>query len=145
LKCALVSKEWLSISRSDAVWKSHYQRDFMGRRPLLSNINKEFAPPRENVPLKITIPNQVDSKKIPINTPLLISKRAPQLTGKQPAFLEYFQFLDNELERESKKHIPLRLERQKCGVIIQYKFLFFCSDNFYFNRLESFQEIYHNQ
>jgi hypothetical protein len=68
-----------------------------------------------------------NQEKVDLFIPFRDKVPVPPLSGKQPAFLEYFQYLDNKLERESSVHIP-RQPMRRCGVnfsniIFIYSFL----------------------
>ena len=81
LKCSLVCKEWLNITRSDLVWKSHFERDFIRLVP-----SKYIQPPKtgqgddEN---KINLRIYIFERKVKI-------LRNYKFVGESPVFIEYW-------------------------------------------------------
>jgi len=97
LTCSLVCKEWLPISRCDKIWEGHYKRDLLSRNKPKKLIKKtgfldfdEFDYSHEK-------------------------DEVPPLSGKHPAFLEYFQHLDGILDFGSFKH-DRKNRMKRCGI-----------------------------
>ena len=72
LLCSVVCKEWLTIARSDQVWKSHIIRDFI-----------KHVPKKETYPPKGRIYNLNDVRYM----------RSYKLIGEPPVFVEYWNLL----------------------------------------------------
>ena len=100
LKCSLVCKEWLNITRSDLVWKSHFERDFIRLVP-----SKHIQPPKtgqeekEEIKIEKFFDESINYEK---NVEIL---RNYKFVGESPVFIEYWnlssQFSNSQLERNT--------------------------------------------
>ena len=111
LKCALVSKEWLEISRCDEVWKSHFKRDFQIQKPQTENKESEI---KRRIPIQISLSD---------NTNLMRDNflKEYKFKGESPIFSEYFTVANEILTINSKKFVlPPKIPRRVVIILLIY-------------------------
>eukprot|EP01091_Cochliopodium_minus_P004202 TRINITY_DN1409_c0_g1_i8.p1 TRINITY_DN1409_c0_g1~~TRINITY_DN1409_c0_g1_i8.p1 ORF type:complete len:443 (-),score=128.92 TRINITY_DN1409_c0_g1_i8:77-1405(-) len=99
LKCGLVCKEWLAISRNDKLWKIHIQNDFQ------KDIEDKYS-------YKVTFQ---DYQLIVDYLKNINQEENNTIHGKTPLFLKYWKYADGILEIRGKNSKPQMLYLE-CGI-----------------------------
>eukprot|EP01091_Cochliopodium_minus_P010788 TRINITY_DN2941_c0_g1_i2.p1 TRINITY_DN2941_c0_g1~~TRINITY_DN2941_c0_g1_i2.p1 ORF type:complete len:420 (+),score=117.12 TRINITY_DN2941_c0_g1_i2:117-1376(+) len=103
LKCGLVSKEWLEISRNDALWKIH-----------LHNFQDGYE---ERYPFEVCPEEDMESfYETPHNEIICRFFKNYKMNGNNPLFLEYFKFVG--LFFSLKANLSAPSPPSECGINI---------------------------